>query len=541
VPVASLLRGDVVACGLGSEGLGCIGLLLVIDAGRRRVDDGLLDGRERVAGSGEEAEPPSLGLRGGAAPGVDIHALFPGGGNLGEENEGQAGVAGLGLEGGPCGAAPPVEVGIGRFGGDPGELGDHLVGTSADLGGVGHDLGGDEPEGALGDLAGGEQAADVVATDRLCGPPGLVVLDDLASFGLGLFGQLVLPAGAGAVSVPVGLRVDACVDRAGVVPAGRLDPHGVAGAAGVSVGVEGLVVTVDESIEDPGHAERLGAVAVGPLLQDRDTGPLVLRDEALVAGLPLAVLADAGGDVEQAVGVFDRGVGESGEGVVVVGELGETISAWRDRGAAVLHLVRGDRVIGAFELEDEIRPKARQAVADLQAEGVKVVMITGDARQVADTVGAELGIDEVFAEVLPEDKDKAVTELQLRGLSVAMVGDGVNDAPALARADVGIAIGAGTDVAIESAGVVLASSDPRGVTGVIRLSRASHRKMLQNLAWAAGYNVIAIPLAAGVLAWAGLTLSPAIGAILMSLSTIVVALNAQTLRGVDLTPDPVPA
>jgi Cu2+-exporting ATPase len=207
----------------------------------------------------------------------------------------------------------------------------------------------------------------------------------------------------------------------------------------------------------------------------------------------------------------------------------------------VLHLVRGDRVIGAFELEDEIRPKARQAVADLQAEGVKVVMITGDARQVADTVGAELGIDEVFAEVLPEDKDKAVTELQLRGLSVAMVGDGVNDAPALARADVGIAIGAGTDVAIESAGVVLASSDPRGVTGVIRLSRASHRKMLQNLAWAAGYNVIAIPLAAGVLAWAGLTLSPAIGAILMSLSTIVVALNAQTLRGVDLTPDPVPA
>jgi Cu2+-exporting ATPase len=221
--------------------------------------------------------------------------------------------------------------------------------------------------------------------------------------------------------------------------------------------------------------------------------------------------------------------------------LDDTLAAWRDRGAAVLHLVRGDEVIGAFELEDEIRPEARQAVADLRAEGVKVVMITGDARQVADTVGAELGIDEVFAEVLPEDKDKAVTQLQQRGLSVAMVGDGVNDAPALARADVGLAIGAGTDVAIESAGVVLASSDPRGVTGVIRLSRASYRKMLQNLGWAAGYNVIAIPLAAGVLAWAGLTLSPAIGAILMSLSTIVVALNAQTLRRVDLTPDPEPA
>ncbi|HET9610507.1 MAG TPA: copper-translocating P-type ATPase [Acidimicrobiales bacterium] len=217
----------------------------------------------------------------------------------------------------------------------------------------------------------------------------------------------------------------------------------------------------------------------------------------------------------------------------------DVLAGWRERGAAVLHLVADGQVVGAFELEDEIRPEARQAVTDLQADGVKVVMITGDARQVADTVGAELGIDEVFAEVLPEDKDKAVVELQQRGLSVAMVGDGVNDAPALARADVGIAIGAGTDVAIESAGVVLASSDPRGVVGVIRLSRASYRKMLQNLGWAAGYNVVAIPLAAGVLAWAGLTLSPAIGAILMSLSTIVVALNAQTLRGVELTPEPV--
>ena len=163
-------------------------------------------------------------------------------------------------------------------------------------------------------------------------------------------------------------------------------------------------------------------------------------------------------------------------------------------------------------------------------------MITGDARQVAEAVARDLGIDEVFAEVLPEDKDQAVAELQARGLSVAMVGDGVNDAPALARADVGLAIGAGTDVAIESAGVVLASSDPRGVGAVIRLSRASYRKMVQNLAWAAGYNIVAIPLAAGALAWAGITLSPAVGAILMSLSTIVVALNAQLLRRVRLTP-----
>ncbi|MBA3605211.1 MAG: copper-translocating P-type ATPase [Acidimicrobiia bacterium] len=222
--------------------------------------------------------------------------------------------------------------------------------------------------------------------------------------------------------------------------------------------------------------------------------------------------------------------------VTVPAELRPTVEQWTQRGAAVLHLLRGDEIVGAFALEDEVRPEAREAVADLTRMGVRVAMITGDARQVADAVGAELGIDEVFAEVLPEDKDEAVADLQRRGLRVAMVGDGVNDAPALARADVGLAIGAGTDVAIESAGVVLASSDPRSVGGVIRLSRASYRKMIQNLAWAAGYNIVAIPLAAGVLAWAGITLSPAVGAILMSLSTIVVALNAQLLRRVRLTP-----
>ncbi|MET0419063.1 MAG: heavy metal translocating P-type ATPase, partial [Actinoplanes sp.] len=214
--------------------------------------------------------------------------------------------------------------------------------------------------------------------------------------------------------------------------------------------------------------------------------------------------------------------------------LTQATDGWSRRGAAVLHLIRlseKPEVRGAFALEDEVRPEAREAIAQLREEGVKkIVMITGDARPVAEAVAADLGFvagaDEVFAEVLPADKDRAVAELQARGLSVAMVGDGVNDAPALARADVGLAIGAGTDVAIESAGVVLASSDPRGVTGVIRLSRATYRKMIQNLTWAAGYNVIAIPLAAGVLAWAGVSLSPAIGAVLMSASTIVVALNA---------------
>ena len=224
--------------------------------------------------------------------------------------------------------------------------------------------------------------------------------------------------------------------------------------------------------------------------------------------------------------------------LTVPDELHQPVEEWRQRGASVLYLVRADENVGALALEDEVRPEARDAVADLRQMNVKVAMITGDAHQVADAVASDLGIDEVFAEVLPEDKDRAVAELHSRGLSVAMVGDGVNDVPALARADVGLAIGAGTDVAIESAGVVLASSDPRGVGAVIRLSRASYRKMVQNLAWAAGYNIVAIPLAAGVFAWAGITLSPAVGAILMSLSTIVVALNAQLLRRVRLTAAP---
>jgi P-type Cu2+ transporter len=207
---------------------------------------------------------------------------------------------------------------------------------------------------------------------------------------------------------------------------------------------------------------------------------------------------------------------------------------WVERGAAVLHVVRDGEVIGAYALEDEVRDVSRQAVDDLHAAGITVAMITGDARQVATAVADELGIDEVFAEVLPEDKDAKVAELQDRGMTVAMVGDGVNDAPALARADVGVAIGAGTDVAIESAGIVLASDDPRGVLAVRRLSAATYRKMVQNLWWAAGYNLVAIPLAAGVLAGVGFVLPMAVGAILMSTSTVVVALNAQLLRRVDL-------
>ncbi|HEY2644146.1 MAG TPA: copper-translocating P-type ATPase [Galbitalea sp.] len=199
-------------------------------------------------------------------------------------------------------------------------------------------------------------------------------------------------------------------------------------------------------------------------------------------------------------------------------------------GMTVVFVVKDGEVLGLIAIADVIRAESGAAVAALKARGVRVAMLTGDSREVAHYVAGRLGIDEVFAEVLPGQKSEAVEQLQAAGARVAMVGDGVNDAPALARADVGIAIGAGTDVAIESAGIILASSDPRGVADILKLSQATYRKMQQNLIWGAGYNIVAIPLAAGVLYGAGILLSPAVGAILMSVSTIVVALNAQLLR-----------
>ncbi|MDM4763655.1 heavy metal translocating P-type ATPase [Galbitalea sp. SE-J8] len=198
-----------------------------------------------------------------------------------------------------------------------------------------------------------------------------------------------------------------------------------------------------------------------------------------------------------------------------------------DRGA-------GERAVGLIALEDTVRPESADAVAALRAAGVGVAMLTGDSNAVARHVASAVGIDRVFAEVLPDEKDAVVARLQSEGERVAMVGDGVNDAPAIARADVGIAIGAGTDVAIASAGIVLTTDDPRGVGGAIRLSRAGYRTMLQNLWWAAGYNVVGIPLAAGVLAGAGVLLPPWLGAVFMSASTLVVALNAQLIRRVRL-------
>ncbi|MCS3441384.1 Cu2+-exporting ATPase [Microbacterium phyllosphaerae] len=208
--------------------------------------------------------------------------------------------------------------------------------------------------------------------------------------------------------------------------------------------------------------------------------------------------------------------------------------AWRTEGAIILHVLVDDQVVGALRLADEIRPESISAVESLHARGIEVVMITGDAQAVAESVASRIGIDRVFAGVRPEDKAARVRALQSEGRRVAMVGDGVNDAPALAQADVGLAIGAGTDVAIASAGVILAGDDPRAVLSVIDLSRAGYRKMTQNLWWAAGYNLLSVPLAAGLLAPIGFVLPMSVGAVLMSLSTIVVALNAQMLRRLDL-------
>jgi Cu2+-exporting ATPase len=197
-------------------------------------------------------------------------------------------------------------------------------------------------------------------------------------------------------------------------------------------------------------------------------------------------------------------------------------------------MIRGTKALSVFAVADAIREESREAVRALHDRGIEVAMLTGDAQAVADAVAVELGIDTVFAQVLPGDKANRVQELQRQGKKVAMVGDGVNDAPALATADIGIAIGAGTDVAVEAGHIVLVRSDPRDIPRIISLSGATYRKMLQNLWWAAGYNTFAIPLAAGVLAAWGILLTPAVGAVLMSASTVVVAINAQLLKRVQL-------
>ena len=219
---------------------------------------------------------------------------------------------------------------------------------------------------------------------------------------------------------------------------------------------------------------------------------------------------------------------------VVPGEVQTKASSWGSEGRTVLYVVRNSQAIGALAVEDEIRPESAEAVRALHGLGLRVAMITGDSQAVADSVARRLGIDEVAAQVLPADKASTVKRFQSGGQKVAMVGDGVNDAPALATADVGIAIGAGTDVAVESAGIVLVRSDPRDVVGAIKLSRATYKKMVQNLVWATAYNLVAIPVAAGLFLRWGLVLPMSLGAMAMSLSTIIVAINAQLLRRLQL-------
>ncbi len=215
-------------------------------------------------------------------------------------------------------------------------------------------------------------------------------------------------------------------------------------------------------------------------------------------------------------------------------DIANAAERFSENGQAAVYLIEDNRVLAVFAIADAVRPESAEAIKRLHEQGLKVAMLTGDSKAVADSVAKELGIDTVFAEVLPEDKADKIKELQHGNTRVAMVGDGVNDAPALVTADIGIAIGAGTDVAVEAGDVVLVRSDPRDVSRIVVLSRATYRKMVQNLWWAAGYNIIAIPLAAGVLAWAGFLLAPAAGAILMSASTVIVAINAQLLRRLEL-------
>ena len=293
-------------------------------------------------------------------------------------------------------------------------------------------------------------------------------------------------------------------------------------------------VAVDAGVDEADLLALAGAVEADsehPLAQAivrgvRDRGIEVLAAEAFEALAGRGAKATVGGRVVQVGGprlLADLGL-EPPTALMAAAE------GWAADGKTVLHVVVDGRVLGALAVEDEIRPESAEAVKALHDLGVKVAMITGDSQAVADSVARRLGIDEVAAQVLPADKAAAITRFQEGGRKVAMVGDGVNDAPALATADVGIAIGAGTDVAVESAGIVLVRSDPRDVVGAITLSRATYAKMRQNLVWATGYNLIAIPVAMGVLIPWGIDLSMAVGAIAMSASTIIVAANAQLLR-----------
>jgi Cu2+-exporting ATPase len=312
-------------------------------------------------------------------------------------------------------------------------------------------------------------------------------------------------------------------DKTGTLTQGS---HGVVGVAAVAGQDEDEALALAAAVE--GDSEHFIARAFRQAAEQRGVSlPVATGFEALKGR---GVKAEVGGDT-----VY---VGGPRLLEMLSPVLPHVLKAFADeagrKGQAVIYLVRGGQAQAAFALADVVRPESKEAVRQLHEMGVEVAMLTGDSQAVAAAVAADLGIDQFFAEVLPETKDQKVAQLQAGGRRVVMVGDGVNDAPALTRADVGVAIGSGTDVAVESAGIVLVQSNPLDVVKLIRLSRASYGKMIQNLWWAAGYNIVALPLAAGVLAPLGFVLSPAVGAVLMSLSTIIVAINAQLLRRVEL-------
>ncbi len=338
-----------------------------------------------------------------------------------------------------------------------------------------------------------------------------------------------------AISTSLGARNGVLVrDRMALETARELDVIVFDKTGTLTLGSFGVVGTAVDGM-DEAEALRLAAAVEG------DSEHLIargIREAAKTVGGPLP-------KVDSFEAIKGRGIKAiSGDKTVYMGgprllelvspEIPQVINAFAStanaKGQTVVYLVVDGRAAAVFALADAVRPESLQAVKKLRDSGIEVAMLTGDSRQVAEAVAGELGIDRVFAEVLPEHKDEKIRELQAEGKKVAMVGDGVNDAPALTRADIGIAIGSGTDVAVESADIILVKSNPLHVVRIVELSRATHGKMIQNLVWATGYNVVAIPLAAGVLAPWGVLLSPAVGALLMSLSTVVVAINAQFLR-----------
>jgi Cu2+-exporting ATPase len=312
-------------------------------------------------------------------------------------------------------------------------------------------------------------------------------------------------------------------DKTGTLTLGEQGLVGIASADGFE---DGEALALAAALE--GDSEHMIARAIRDEAARRGVEiPSVERFEALPGR---GVRAIIGGRILQVGGprLLEQ------EQVRLPALLADQTRAWGERGQTVVYLVEERRALAAFALADVIRPESRAAVQALRQQGIRVAMLTGDSQDVARWVASELAIDEYFAQVLPEQKSERVRALQRDGARVAMVGDGVNDAPALAQADVGIAIGAGTDVARASADIVLIKSDPRDVARIITLSRATYRKMVQNLAWAVGYNVIALPLAAGALAGVGVVMPAWVGGVLMSASTIIVAINAQTLRGLRL-------